>query len=625
MKKIISIIMLLCFIPSSLCGAYISPDALAVRAAAHNKSMEMSDLLDKIREAGSEEKQREVVILINRDLERHRAALGYEAMRIAIDIADALARLAAAEPEYKTRCHDIAQEVGILKQYAEKFKIASEAVERELETHKWLKVPWRAALAALARIRKAVNKARFAVSGQKQRTSEYLSRVSDSVMGSESEKRAFIERYWPEELRDAIDELHPDADESYWLGVIEHARIDIGVDCLGDVAAKENTMAIELLEKLALDKDFNEFIRWDAVERIGNVAWIEFHERRAARPATAIIIRMMPTLIAIIKGEDNTQFSSYIAMNLLECVAFQDNVVAIDAVKELLPVFVSIMTDKKATSNIRRNAMKTLGAAKPTDDIRARFREVANDPATSKDARKFLSSALDLGISWFGRFQSCDNLLEIVQNRIRDKKDRRPLAVMIYPTGDWNKSLLNPGSIDSGGVIYDLVRKGYRVMYYEVSDLEGMISAVKLATKLDSRRQQKATLIAISAHARKDIFVFSETGIVELSPEVEAKLQCINGALEDEGIILANMCEAGEGRAEEDNNANLFLRVFPQAQAVMALTERGGFEGLWLGANGKIVSGRSKAKIYYATYEGLPDTLAASRVPNPDEETAEAP
>jgi len=45
MKKILSIIIILCFIPSSLCGAYISPDALAVRAAAEKvqKEKELSE------------------------------------------------------------------------------------------------------------------------------------------------------------------------------------------------------------------------------------------------------------------------------------------------------------------------------------------------------------------------------------------------------------------------------------------------------------------------------------------------------------------------------------------------------------------------------------------------------
>jgi hypothetical protein len=156
---------------------------------------------------------------------------------------------------------------------------------------------------------------------------------------------------------------------------------------------------------------------------------------------------------------------------------------------------------------------------------------------------------------------------EIVKNRILDRADGRPLAVIVYPNprSDYN------GFFKGDGPLFgQLIKEGYRVMYYEATTDRQFYSALKQATG-----HQKARVILIGGHGSKKTLDLGggkywrgEIYHLDVSDKQEMLREKIGDTLEDSGAVILNSCSTGEGRETGRNLANIMREIFPQASRI---------------------------------------------------------
>ncbi|MFC1571252.1 hypothetical protein ACFL31_01705 [Candidatus Margulisiibacteriota bacterium] len=209
---------------------------------------------------------------------------------------------------------------------------------------------------------------------------------------------------------------------------------------------------------------------------------------------------------------------------------------------------------------------------------------------TSLDTRMDEFRALwALGITWIDRF-SPQARAEIIENRQQNAPDDRPLAVIIYPTSDWNGAFTSDAA-----VIDDLIARGFRVMYYEVSTDQQMYAALQEATA-----EQQASLLIIGGHGSQTTTSFGagdpareeidqELFALDPSDETEMIEQELSRTLINGGHVILVSCSTGQGRKIVDNNANFLSRIFPQAAGVWAPTEPTSFDQIIFDDNNNVI------------------------------------
>ena len=130
---------------------------------------------------------------------------------------------------------------------------------------------------------------------------------------------------------------------------------------------------------------------------------------------------------------------------------------------------------------------------------RKTLENLSKDNRLPESQRTFLSDFLRLGIIYPDRFFS-DSLGEIVKNRLENRPDGRPLAVVFGPRGDRNGAFSDTSGIDQ------LIKKGYRVMYYEVAKDKDMIAAL---SQFAQPGEDKAKVVIIGGHGNTQGLWFS--------------------------------------------------------------------------------------------------------------------
>ncbi len=178
-----------------------------------------------------------------------------------------------------------------------------------------------------------------------------------------------------------------------------------------------------------------------------------------------------------------------------------------------------------------------------------------------------IQQAKKLGIDMPFRF-SRSTLAYLLDERMNARPDSRPLAVVIFPKADWNDAFYYEEKL-----IRQLIDHGYRVMYYEVSSDEEMVSSLRDAT---ANGKHPAQFLMIGGHATKDFLSFSapdparavvadEVRALDLSDEDQLKTARFSSMLSSQCSIVLNGCSTGAGRKAMDNLPNLLRRVVPQA------------------------------------------------------------
>ena len=168
---------------------------------------------------------------------------------------------------------------------------------------------------------------------------------------------------------------------------------------------------------------------------------------------------------------------------------------------------------------------------------------------------------IDIPLRW-----SRENLAEIIKNRSALEFDGRPIATMIYAEADYN------GAFGEHNSTVELLRQsGYCVMYFDESTDLGVLRALKDAvTRKNAKTIEPAALIILGAHSSKTEMVFGRSLTDDARVSTADKSLCenaaITGTLRENGQIVLIACSAGEGREKEENIANLFRELFPQAK-----------------------------------------------------------
>ncbi len=161
-------------------------------------------------------------------------------------------------------------------------------------------------------------------------------------------------------------------------------------------------------------------------------------------------------------------------------------------------------------------------------------------------------------------------LKELIRNRVRAHPDRRPLAICIYPTNDWNGAFSNTQSLEA------LISAGYRVMFYEASTVHDVIRSIQEAAK-----GQKASVVVVGGHGNPHAISLGAedpriTEVTDRERDHQISLRHreiliqsgIGSLLEDGGHIILESCSTGQGRDKSLNIANMFRDIFRRAAAI---------------------------------------------------------
>ncbi|KPJ64750.1 hypothetical protein AMJ44_12190 [candidate division WOR-1 bacterium DG_54_3] len=169
------------------------------------------------------------------------------------------------------------------------------------------------------------------------------------------------------------------------------------------------------------------------------------------------------------------------------------------------------------------------------------------------------------------RFENAD-LAEIILNRVKNTKDERRLAIVVFPVAD-----IGVVFGDRADIFDALIKNDYRVLYYEVSTDRDFYKRLKEATK-----DQKASLLLIGGHGTPKGVNFGsesfdyqeEVYFLDLSDKEEMNRNrigdLVDGVLEDGGQIILCSCSTGHGEDKKLNMANLLRDVFPYAGDILA-------------------------------------------------------
>jgi len=198
----------------------------------------------------------------------------------------------------------------------------------------------------------------------------------------------------------------------------------------------------------------------------------------------------------------------------------------------------------------------------------------------------------DMRISVFARFRP-EDLAEVIQNRIANVDDGRPLAVVVYPTGDYNGALSN-----NDDVFHQIIQQGYRVMYYAVGTDTEAFGAMEQATHDGAL---PAEVLIVGGHGSQVDTGFGYMWIdpvtnmwvdepVKLDFSDYTELTGLNSILAQGGTIILVSCSNGQGLNLEANMANMWAQAFPQAGHVFAPVIPTNIDSITFGPGGRITA-----------------------------------
>ena len=196
---------------------------------------------------------------------------------------------------------------------------------------------------------------------------------------------------------------------------------------------------------------------------------------------------------------------------------------------------------------------------------------------------KILTEAGNLGIEKIYRFGNIVNTMKIlgsvVEERLRgaQKDDNRPLLVIISAREDSEGSFSQKGGM-VGQKIAFFQKAGYRVMYYEVDDKEGIAKSLADACGKDGKIKQ-ADIVMFAAHGNRYAMSLGSfnpnnvaKGVMNGSEEVNVndeqylKDQNIGSYLKNKGHVVLWSCSTGQGEEKGRNMVKMWRNVFPQAK-----------------------------------------------------------
>lgn len=173
---------------------------------------------------------------------------------------------------------------------------------------------------------------------------------------------------------------------------------------------------------------------------------------------------------------------------------------------------------------------------------------------------EYLARFMFSGDDW--KFQGDTVLKEVISNRLNlgNKNDMRPRAVLIYNKDDWNNAYLK-------NQIASLMKRGYRVDYFEVSTVSGLCDAVSSAT-INIGRQ--ADILVLAGHGmnkgkNKGIWFGKE----HLRFDGNSQFSKLSKCLKNNGRVILESCLSGFGGRWSSNMANYMKKVFKSRNAVV--------------------------------------------------------
>jgi hypothetical protein len=229
-------------------------------------------------------------------------------------------------------------------------------------------------------------------------------------------------------------------------------------------------------------------------------------------------------------------------------------------------------------------------------------------PAAQKEALLNFILTRQLGIEFPERLPP-ENLREIIQNRQNLTPDGRPLAIFVWSKGDHNRAFYSGQNEFS-----ELIAAGYRVLYFEVESDAEFVEALRTGTGLGSEKEQRASLILVGGHGAHNLIMLerdgrhlpNSRGYIDLGDQQKFLDSGVADTLAKGGQIILDSCSNGEGRADRDNMANFFRRVFPHAQerGIWSATESYLVEHFYFDHMGVLVRVDFQVPEYRAIQEG---------------------
>ena len=196
---------------------------------------------------------------------------------------------------------------------------------------------------------------------------------------------------------------------------------------------------------------------------------------------------------------------------------------------------------------------------------------LAADPALNKRYTSVKKVLQELQIEDPIRLQYPSLLEELMRNRVepRAADDGRPTALVIFAKKESDSN----GALNNHNL--DELAKHYRIMYYEARTEQDFIDAVK-----DSARAGAAALVDVSAHGRQSLMNLGEAKYsgqheeyqVDLGDEAQLRAAELEKYVQPDATILLESCSQGAGEGKENNQANMFARVFPGREVIAPTT-----------------------------------------------------
>jgi hypothetical protein len=192
------------------------------------------------------------------------------------------------------------------------------------------------------------------------------------------------------------------------------------------------------------------------------------------------------------------------------------------------------------------------------------LRDFLDDPDDFEVCEKMHYDLKELDISFPERLGS-DIINQIIFSRKNlDKKENLPLAVIIYPKEDWNDAFRT-------NQIRELIRRGYRVVYFEAKNENEVYESLKSAT---TNVGKAADLFVLGGHGTQTHIsmgagdpgrsgIENEEFYIDTSDEKE--MISLKNCLNKDSVIILDSCSTGKGKSEASNVANALRSIFPQS------------------------------------------------------------
>jgi hypothetical protein len=335
-------------------------------------------------------------------------------------------------------------------------------------------------------------------------------------------------------------------------------------------AAKENGQAIQYAsEELKRDKE----VVLAAVKTCGLVLKISSEELKGDKEVVLAAVKQNGLALEFaskeLKGDkevvlaavkQNGQAIQYASEELkgdkeVVLAAVKQNVFALKYAHESLKRDISFL---KVAFNVNFNIYKFIPA-----EIKKEF---------TKEYERILKDLQDLDIEFLKRFKSPKVVQEIIKNRKNLRgSDSRPLAVIVYPKKDGRGAFEN-------NQIEELIKRGYRVVYFEAKTDKEAFDALIAATAA-----RPADLLVIGGHGDRTHLALgaddpakseieNEENYIDLSDEEKMKKNNLSERLAKRSVIILESCSTGEGKEGANNVANLLRKIFPHSMVFAPVT-----------------------------------------------------